>query len=281
MEFKINKKISLTNESKYEQHEIDIVIEFAKECRKEFKDLIRAIILFGSTARKKIEEQKIDNKKLTPNQKINDIDVLIIVDDVRIEFSPELVQTYRIILEKIVAKISKKLHVTSLRFTNFWEYIRAGDPIAINILRDGIPIIDSGFFEPLQILLYQGRIRPSPESIQNYLSLAPQTLQNSKQHILQATLDLYWAVIDAAHAALMSINEIPPSPAHVADMLEEKLVKKGLLHKKHAYTMRNFYALGKSIMHGELLHVSGDQYDVYYKEAYSFVMDMKSFIEKK
>lgn len=276
MEFKINKRYQIQNQPKYEKHEIDIVLSFAKEAKKEFKDLLKAIILFGSTARKTKEQNP--GKTI---EKSNDIDILIIIDDVKIELSQELIQTYRIILEKIVAKTSKKLHVTSLRFTNFWEYIRSGDPIAINILRDGIPIIDTGFFEPLQILLYQGRIRPSAESIQNYLALAPQTLQNSKQHILQATLDLYWAVIDAAHAALMSINEVPPSPGHVADMLEEKLVKKGLLKKYHAYTMRQFYSLGKSIMHGELLNISGDQYDVYYKEAFSFVMDMKNFIEKK
>ena len=263
MEFKIEKR---ENKHNYEKQDIDIAYEFSKEAKKEFKDILKAIVLFGSTARK---------------AKSNDIDILIIIDDVRIQLGPELVQTYRIILEKLIYKISKKLHVTSLRFTNFWEYVRAGDPVAINMLRDGIPILDTGFFEPLQMLLYQGRIRPSPESIQNYLSLAPQTLQNSKQHILQATLDLYWAVIDSAHAALMSVNEIPPSPAHVADMLDEKLVKKGLLNKKHSSAMRNFYALGKSIMHGELLQVSGDQYDVYYKEAYDFVMEMKGFIEKR
>lgn len=272
MEFKINTRHTIEdNKARHNKADIDIVLAFAKEAHKEFKDLVRAIVLFGSTARKAVND----------NSKPHDIDVLIVVDDVRIEFGPEIVQTYRIILEKIVARTSKRLHVTSLRLTNFWEYVRAGDPIAINILRDGVPIIDTGFFEPLQILLYQGRIRPSHESIQNYLALAPQTLQNSKQHILQATLDLYWAVIDSAHAALMSINEIPPSPAHVADMLDEKLVKKGLLRKQHSYTMRNFYALGKSIMHGELLQVSGDQYDVYYKEAHDFVMDMKTFIEKR
>ena len=108
---------------KYQKHELDIAYEFAKETKKELKELLRALILFGSTAR-----------KINPNDKTNDIDILIIVDDVSIQLSPELVQTYRIILEKIVAKVSKKLHVTTLRFTNFWEYVRAGDPIAINIL---------------------------------------------------------------------------------------------------------------------------------------------------
>ncbi len=272
MEFKVENRKKPSSDT-YAKEDIDIAYAFAKEARKEFKELLKAIILFGSTARK---YQEHDTKK-----RPGDVDVLLIVDDVSIQLTQELVQTYRIILEKIVAKVSKRLHITTLRFTNFWEYIRAGDPIAINMLRDGIAIMDSGFFDPLQLLLYQGRIRPSSESIQNYLALAPQTLQNSKNHILQATLDLYWAVIDAAHAALMSINEIPPSPAHVADMLDEKLVKKGLVHKRHAFTMRQFYALGKSIMHGELLDVSGQQFDVYYKEARDFVFEMKRFIEGK
>ncbi|MFA5796597.1 MAG: hypothetical protein WC916_00995 [Candidatus Woesearchaeota archaeon] len=275
MEFKIESRKG-HHTGAYTKEDIDIAYAFAKEARKEFKDLLKAIVLFGSTARKYQVAQ--ESGKKIPSK---DIDILLIVDDVSVVFNQELIQTYRIILEKIVAKTSRRLHITTLRFTNFWEYIRAGDPIAINILRDGIALLDSGFFDPLQILLFQGRIRPSHESIQNYLALAPQTLQNSKNHILQGTLDLYWAIIDAAHAALMSVNEVPPSPAHVGDMLEEKLVKKGLIHKRHAFTMRQFYALGKSIMHGELLEVSGQQFDVYYAEARDFVFEMKEFIEGK
>lgn len=271
LEFTIKKRVKHTP-NKYSKEDIDIVYEFCKQAKKEFNELIKAIVLFGSTARR--------SQNLT-KEKSADIDILIIVDDVNIQFSQEIVQTYRIILEKLVAKISRRLHITTLKFTNFWEYVRAGDPIAINILRDGIPIIDTGFFDPLQILLAQGRIRPSAESIQNYLALAPQTLQNSKNHILHATLDLYWAVIDAAHAALMSINEIPPSPAHVSEIIDEKLVKTGLINKKYSFIVKQFYDLGKSIMHGELLNVSGQQYDVYYSEAREFVSEMKRFIEKK
>jgi len=109
--------------------------------------------------------------------------------------------------------------------TSFWEYIRNGDPIAINILRDGVALIDTGFFEPLQVLLRRGRIRPTQESIWLYFIRAPNTLHNSKWHILQATLDIYWACVDACHAALMKIGETPPTPEHVADLLEDKLVK--------------------------------------------------------
>lgn len=255
---------------KYRKEDIDIVYEFSKEIKKELGHFLKGIILFGSAAR-----------HVDTNKKSHDIDVLLIIDDVAIKLTPELIQTYRIIVEKITFKVSKKLHITSLKLTNFWEYVRAGDPIAINMLRDGVAIIDTGFFEPLQMLLYQGRIRPSPESINNYMMMAPQTLRNSRGHILQAILDLYWAVIDAAHASLMYIGEVPPSPAHVADMMEEKLIRPGLIHKKHLHTMRTFYNLGKSVMHGQITDITGDQYEAYYKEAYDFVMSIKVFINRK
>ena len=273
MDFKIENRHK-QNIIKYSKDDLDIAYEFSKEASKELKNLLKAIVLFGSTARKYTAENP-------STEKSQDVDIMLVIDDVSIQITEEVAQAYRLIVEKIVFKISKRLHVTSLKFTNFWEYVRAGDPIAINILRDGVALIDTGFFYPLQLLLYEGRIRPSPEAIQNYMGMAPQTLRNSKQHILQATLDLYWAVIDAGHAALMSINEIPPSPSHVGDLMEEKLVKPGLIRKQHAVTMRQFYALGKSIMHGELINISGDQYDAYYREAHNFVMEMKNFIERK
>jgi len=269
MDFPVdNRKIS--HLEKYQKDDMDIVYSFSREIKKELGNMLKGIILFGSTAR-----------HVDTNKKSNDIDILLVLDDVSIQFTPELIQTYRIIVEKIIFKISKKLHITSLRLTNFWEYVRAGDPIAVNMLRDGVAILDTGFFEPLQLLLQQGRIRPSNESIQNYLMMAPQTLQNSRGHIIQGTLDLYWAVIDAAHAALMYVGEVPPSPAHVDEMMDEKLIKTGLLDKKHLHTMRTFYNLGKSITHGQVHDLTGDQYETYYREALDFVMAIKKFINKR
>ena len=269
MDFPVESR-KISHLQKYQKEDLDIVYNFSKDVKKELGTLLKGIILFGSTAR-----------HIDTNKKSHDIDILLVIDDVSVKLTEELIQTYRIIVEKIVLKTSKKLHITSLRLTNFWEYVRAGDPIAVNILRDGVAIYDTGFFEPLQLLLYQGRIRPSAESVQNYLAMAPQTLQNSRGHITQATLDLYWAVIDAAHASLMYIGEVPPSPAHVADMMEEKIMKPGLMEKKHLHTMRSFYNLGKSIMHGQLHDLTGDQYETYYREAYDFVMAIKKFINNK
>ena len=265
MEFDIHKRKKQVSES-YSSEVLDTAFNFSKRVYKEFSKFIKVIALFGSTARKKAGPA-------------GDIDILIVVDDVSIVIDQEFVEAYRIIVEKIAAEVNpKKLHVTTLKFTSFWEYIRAGDPVAINILRDGVPIIDSGIFEPLQVLLYQGRIRPSSESMWAYFNKAPMTLHNSKWHIKQGVLDLYWSVVDAAHAALMKLNETPPSPSHVADLLDEKMVARGLLDKKYVDIMRQFYNLSRIILHNQVNEVSGAQFDEYFKQAEDFVNEMQKFI---
>src|SRR3989344_2542423 len=233
MEFKIYKKEN-ENIHRYPTDDVKVAQKFAQELKNELGDFMLSAVVFGSSAR----------KEATPE---SDIDVLVITDDTRFQLSEALIEGYRLIVEKLVIRTSPKLHITSMTFTSFWEYTKAGDPVVVNILRDGVALIDTGFFEPLQILLKNGRIRPTEESIWRYFGRAPQTLLNSKWHVLQATLDLYWAVIDAAHAALMRAKEVPPTPEHVADMLDHTFVKHKQLEKKYVETMRNFYLLSKKI----------------------------------
>ncbi|MCX8147358.1 MAG: hypothetical protein N3D84_02735 [Candidatus Woesearchaeota archaeon] len=269
MEFKVEKRPKM-NIERYSKEEFDIAFKFAEMAYKEFGSFIKSIAIFGSTAKK---EKKIPEE--------GDIDILIIVDDLSINITPAVAEAYRLIVEKLIRDISLRLHVTTLKLTSFWEFIRIGDPVAINILRDGLSLLDTGFFEPLQLLLKQGRVRPTAESVWNYYIRAPATMLNSKWHILQATLDLYWAVIDAAHAALMKNGEVPPSPEHVADLIEDKLVSKGKTIKKYADTMRKFYELSKKIAHREIKEISGEDYQKYYKEADDFVKEMKRLVEER
>src|SRR3989338_8764278 len=138
------------NLEKYEKHDVDTAYQFANDLYKEMGGLIRGVIIFGSSARE------------TTTTK-SDIDILVIIDDLTISLSPEVIEAYRVIINKIIVKVSTRLHITTLRFT--------------------------------------------AESIWTYYIRAPNTLHNSKWHLLQATLDLYWAVIDAAHAALMKHGE--------------------------------------------------------------------------
>lgn len=255
------------NLKKYRKEILDTAYHFSAKVYKEIGgDYIKAIVLFGSSARK---------KNIT-----GDVDILLVLDDTKQVLDQNFMEAYKIIVGNLVQKISLRLHITTLKFTTLWEYMRSADPIAVNILRDGVALIDSGFFEPMQVLLYQGRIRPTHESIWAYFTKAPRTLFNSKFHVVQATLDLYWAVIDAAHAALMMIGTIPPSPEHVADMLNEKLIKPKHLPKRCESIMNNFYRLQKMISRKELGEIKGQEYDKYFAEASYFVDEIKAFLEK-
>lgn len=268
MKFDILKRKN-PNIGSYRQEDLKIAYNFAAEIKRELETLVKAVVIFGSIARATKKSVK------------GDIDILVIIDDVTTVLTRELTEAYRVVVQRIIMRTSTRLHIISLRFTSFWEYIRDGDPIGVNILRDGVALIDTGFFDPLQALLQRGRIRPSQESVWAYFIRAPNTLHNSKWHILQATLDLYWAVIDASHAALMKNGEVPPTPEHVADLLQNSLVKKKLLEQKYVTIMRNFYKLMKMITHRDIREIKGAEFDRYFKDAADYVARMRKIIENK
>lgn len=258
MKSKIEKK-DVPLAAKYPKEDYDTARKFASATFREFGAFIRAIVIFGGQ---------------TENAK-GDIDILIIVDNVTFYLTPEIIETYRIVVEKIARNTSSRLHVTTLRFTSFWEYMRVGDPLGVNILRTGIALIDTGFFYPLQLLLYEGRIRPSQEATNAYYARSASVLHNSQMKILQAAMDLYWCVIDSAHAALMKLQEIPPSPKDIHEHIERKLVKQGLVHKRCPSIMREFYMLSRKILHREIIEMSGKEWDHLLEKAKFFTEEMK------
>src|SRR3989344_3545556 len=245
-------------ENNIDRESLVVARKFASQVYKEFGNFISALVVFGST---------LDKER----PKKGDIDVLIVLNDVHVILSPEIMETYKIIVEKAIIDISTRLHIQTMKLTSFWEYVRSGDPVAINMLRGGLALIDTGFFDPLQLLLKQGRIRPSKEAIYTYFTMSYGSLVNSRKNLLNAMLDLYWSCIDAAHAALMKTGEIPPSPQHVSDKLRERLVSKKLIDRKHVSTMHEMYTISRKILHNELREVSGKDYDHYKQKTEEFI----------
>lgn len=266
MEFRIAKKPD-ENIYRYPTADIALASQFMQELKKELGEFLLGVVVFGSSARRESGEQ-------------SDIDVLLVGDDASYHMTEPLVEVYKIIVENLIVKVSTKLHVTSMTYSSFWEHLKAGDPVVINILRDGVALYDTGFFKPLHWLLKMGKIRPSEESVWRYFGRSPLTLLNSRWHVLQATLDLYWGVIDAAHAALMRRNQIPPTPEHVADLLQEVYVQHHLLEPHYVDIMRKFYRLMKMITHREIKDIKGEEYDRYYLEAEDFVKRIRKLIER-
>jgi len=245
----------------------DIAYDFAIKAYEKFKDVVKSIALFGSVA------------KGLPYKK-SDIDIIIIVDDCTILWDDELVAWYREELARLIAqqKYKKEIHINTVTLSTFWKEIKEGDPVAINVLRYGTPLIDyGGFFSPLKVLLRRGKIRPTQEAIYIAMQRAPMHLARSRYAILGAVEGLYWAMVDAAHAALMQAGHIPPSPEHVYDMLKKVFSKK--LSIKHSNYFKELYTVSHNITHGNIKGLHGKKIDELRRKAESFVSEMKRIVK--
>ena len=254
---------------KSSMQDYDIAYDFATKTYQKFREIVKSVVLFGSTAKETQQEK-------------SDIDIIIIVDDATIKWTQELVAWYRQELSKLtsITKYSKRLHINTVTLSTFWKEAIIGEPIVINVIRYGIPLVDfGGFFEPLKVLLARGQIKPTPEAIYNALTRAPMHLSRSNMYLLGAVDGIYWSMVDSAHAALMSAKQVPPSPEHIADLLIDVFVKKGMLDKKYVDWYKEIYGLAHHISHGEVRKVTGKYLEVYMERADRFIGEMANLVK--
>jgi len=231
--------------------EKDIAMDFAAKVHKKFNTIIKATILFGSQAQNKATSS-------------SDIDIVIIVDDAAIEWDLELIAWYREELAKLIAscEYSKDLHVNTIKLTTWWNDLMHGDPVILNILRYGQALIDiGGFFNPIKSLLAKGKIHSTPEAVYAALQRAPAHLARSKLAELGAVEGVYWAMVDSAQAALITLGKLPPSPEHISKMLKENFVDNKMLKMEYVSWFRDIYSVQKGIAHGQIRDIKGLEID--------------------
>ncbi len=240
----------------------EIAMDFASKAYQKFRDIIKAIAMFGSVTKEKATEK-------------SDIDIVIVIDDCTINWDDELIAWYREELAKLIAskKYKKELHVNTVTLTAFWEEVRAGEPLIINVLRYGETLIDvGGFFDPIKVLLAKGKIRPTPEAIYTTMYRSGQHLGRANTNILNSIEGFYWSMVDAGHAALMALNVIPPSPEHLAELLEENLEKKGILEKNMVEFYETTRQKAKKVLHGDVNKISGKELEEIQRRSEEFVL---------
>ncbi len=258
-----------TSEKKFE-NDRDIAYDFAIKSYKKFKEVIKSIVLFGSVVKNEAK-------------KGSDIDIVIIIDDCVIDWDQELIAWYRQELSELLGeqRYKKELHLTTITLSTFMEEVRAGEPAVINMLRYGETLIDhGGFFNPLKVLLAKGKIRPTAESIFLTLRRSPMHLAKAKIDIVASIENVYWAMVDSSHAALMAAGHVPPSPEHVAELLESMFVKRKFLNGKYVDWFKEMYELAHDVMHGNVKYIEGKEVDKYLKRAEEFEKVMRSITSK-
>jgi len=257
---KILKNISKNYPTLNLKTEWDIAMDFAQKVYQKFDKLVKSIVLFGSA----VKHTDVIG---------SDIDVIIIVDDASVMFDEKLILWYREELADIVRQnpYKQELHINTIKLTTWWQDLSRGDPVVINIIRYGEVLIDfGGFFNPLKILLQDGKIKATPESIYTCLNRVPFHITRSKQSEISSVEGCYWAMVDSAQALLMAINLLPPSPEHIALLLKENFVDKGLLKIKYVVDFRDLYDLHRRVMHGEIKDIDGKIIDSWQNKAQEF-----------
>jgi predicted nucleotidyltransferase/uncharacterized protein (UPF0332 family) len=235
-------------------------MDFAEKVYRKFDKMIKSIVLFGSTAKK-------------TNVVGSDIDIIIIIDDVSIKFDDKLVVWYREELGKLIRNnpYKKDLHVNTVKLTTWWYDLSKGETKIINILRYGDVLIDfGGFFNPLKILLQEGKIKPTPEAIYNSLARTPIHILRSKQAEISAIEGCYWAMVDSSQALLMAINILPPSPEHIPMLLKQNFVDKNMIKSRVVSDFQELHELHRKMLHGEIKDIDGAIIDDWQKKAENF-----------
>jgi uncharacterized protein (UPF0332 family)/predicted nucleotidyltransferase len=250
--------------------EKDIAMDFATKIQRRFDHLIKASILFGSQV----------SGESKPG---SDLDIVIIIDDAAINWDEELTAWYREELRKLIAEqgYSRDLHINTIRLTTWWRDLMHGDPVVLNIIRQGQVLIDiGGFFNPIKSLMVQGKIHSTPEAVYAALQRAPYHLTRSKFSMLSAVEGVYWSMVESAQAALITLGKLPPSPEHITKMLHENFVETGILKSEFVKWYHNIYVLHKQIAHGEVRIVRAQDIEEWQNRAEVFMKKMVSIIDK-
>jgi uncharacterized protein (UPF0332 family)/predicted nucleotidyltransferase len=248
----------------------DIAMDFATKVQRKFDHLVKATVLFGSQTTNEVKPG-------------SDIDIVIILDDAAINWDMELTSWYREELGKLIAEqnYSRDLHVNTIRLTTWWRDLLHGDPVVLNIIRQGQVLIDiGGFFNPIKSLMVQGKIHSTPEAVYAALQRSPYHLTRSRMAMLSAVEGVYWCMVESAQAALITLGKLPPSPEHVTKMLHESFVETGVLKSEYVKWYHNIFILHKQIAHGEVRMVKATEIENWQAKAEEFMKKMVELIDR-
>jgi uncharacterized protein (UPF0332 family) len=206
-------------------------------------------------------------------------DIVVVIDDFNSTVLDQTVDDIKMAASELAYSSRLGLKCDAILVSSLWEGMKSRDDGVMALVRDTLVVYDNGFFIPLQDLLVTGKIRPSKESVKVYFVKAERSIKSSSEHVSKAILDLYWAVTDSAHAAVMVAGITPPSPKELAETLKRELVARNLVHRRCADIVDSFYDVAKRVMHKEVFEISGREFDSYLADADFFIKEMDDFVK--
>lgn len=235
--------------------------QFAALVRDKFGKYIRTVLISGSIARSDFVGG-------------SDVDVYVIFDDTATDklFTPEMREGLYNQLCEIAAKLGKDphVHVQLATVTEFIDGIRTANPIIFNFVRNGRPILDTGFFEPLKRMLYLGLIKPGRETVIQTFEAAMEYLDKVRTYHEWSVERMYKAVTWSANSMLMASGKEPVGVDFMVDALGA-LVSSQVLEPEHVKTLQDVVELQRLIEKGKAGDLKFETIADYYTRSKKFV----------
>jgi len=235
---------------------------------KKFEKYIVSYVLSGSLVRGEATEQ-------------SDIDVMVIIDDTDVKkmTRAELKDKLRAIIIGMgieageMTGIRNKLNIQVYILTDFWDSLKEANPIIFTLLRDGVPFYDRGLFMPWKQMLKMGKIKPSQEAIDMFMSSGDQMLKRVTFKLKEIGMeDTYYAILTPSQAALMLFGVPPPAPRETAKLMREIFVKKeGLIEEEYIKILEKNIEIRKQLEHGSKEELKGKEIDELVSNAEKFL----------
>jgi len=235
---------------------------------KKFEKYIVSYVLAGSLVQ----------GKATPE---SDVDVFVVVDDTDVKkmTRAELKDKLRAIIIGMgieageLTGIKNKLNIQVYILTDFWDSIKEANPIIFTFLRDGVPFYDRGIFMPWKQLLKMGKVKPSREAIDMYMSSGEQMLERVNFKLKEIGMeDVFYAIVTPSQAALMLYGVSPPTPKETPGLMKEVFCQKEkLLEEKYIKILQDVITLRKDLEHGTRKDVSGKEIDEIMQEGQAYL----------
>jgi predicted nucleotidyltransferase len=240
------------------------VVKFTNEARKQYGDLIKSVLIFGSIVR-------------GDAIRTSDADVWVILDDTATKGSEDLEKVQSHLF--LIAHELKEVHVQTTPLTEFWQWIKMGSPELVNFLRYGLAIYDSGFIKPVQRMLNMGLLPPSEETISLRARASEARYRKVKLDIKSSIFDLRYCASDIIQAAVMHHYKAQPDMKDIPKFLE-KFVKEKKLEKIWIKKFQDMNKMWKDIDHKIVKDVDGEYLENALKLSRSIIDRFKKLIPK-
>ncbi|HDP73738.1 MAG TPA: hypothetical protein ENN46_02140 [Candidatus Woesearchaeota archaeon] len=233
-----------------------------------FERYIVSYVLAGSLTQGKATEK-------------SDIDVFIVVDDTDVKKMTrgELKEKLRAIIIGMGAEagemtgVINKLNIQVYILTEFWESLRDANPVIFTLLRHGVPLYDRGVFMPWKQLLVMGKIKPSQEAIDLFMSTGERILEKVTEKLNEIGIeDIFYALLTPSQATLMHYGIPPPTPRETPELMKEIFAdKEKLIEAKDLEILKKVIKARKEVEHKVRTSLSGKEIDEMIKEGKEYL----------